>query len=66
MNNLAYCVMEGKDYPEGSPMGIFSTLEQAKNYLNAKKDGTDYCIYIYFLDKEGYESVLNHLGDKLK
>jgi hypothetical protein len=66
MKNLVYCVMEGPGYPEGTPSGVFSTLEQAKNYINAQNDGIGYCIYIYSLDKEGYESALNHLGDKLK
>ena len=61
-----YCVMEGEAYPEGSPDGVFETLEDAKNYVLYKVDRPeDKSIYEYTLNRDGYEKVFDCLGRKI-
>jgi hypothetical protein len=73
MNQQVYCVMEGGDYPEGAPYGIFATIEEAKNFIEKNVEAPlpvgwrkDSCIYRYTLGGDGYEVVLNYLGEEIK
>lgn len=68
-----YCVMEGPDFPEGAPNGIFESLDEAINFINnvveidfpsGWKGST--CIYRYTLGENGYEVIFNNLGDVIQ
>ena len=68
-----YCVMDGSDFPEGAPYGIFETIEEAVNFINKTieasfSDGQigSTCIYQYSLGGNKYEAVLNYLGEEIK
>ena len=66
MSEFVYCVMEG-GYPEGTPDGLFKTLEGAIRYIKTKRySSTDSAIYRYTLDKEGYNLVLDFSGEEIK
>ena len=61
-----YCVIDGESYTEGAPDGIFESLEDAKNYILIKVDNPETKrIYEYTLNRDGYESVFNNLGEKI-
>ena len=73
MSQKVYCVMEGQDYPEGSPYGIFATIEEAKNFIDKNVESPlhlkwreETCIYRYTLGGDGYEAILNYLGEEIK
>jgi hypothetical protein len=61
-----YCVLEGESYPEGCPDGIFETIEDAKRHIEIRvQNPKSMCIYEYTLNRDGYESVFNYLGEKI-
>lgn len=68
-----YCVMEGGDFPEGAPYGIFESVEEAVNFINKVVEASfsdgwigSTVIYEYSLGGNGYKAVLNYLGEKIK
>ena len=68
-----YCVMEGGDFPEGAPYGIFETSEEAVNFISTNVEQSfpegwkgSTCIYCYTLGRHGYEEILNYLGEEIK
>jgi hypothetical protein len=73
MNKKVYCVLEGGDFPEGAPYGIFETVEEAVNFIREDVEagfpggwvGSTY-IYCYSLGEKGYKAILNHLGKEIK
>ena len=56
MNQKVYCVIEGEMIPERYeiPKGIFSTFENAKNFIdsNPEKDETSWNIFEFIIDRE--------------
>jgi len=61
-----YCVMEGREYPEGAPIGIFNSLVEARVHIEIKEENSkDYCIYEYETNRHGYLRALNYLGEPL-
>ena len=68
-----YCVLEGGDFPEGAPYGIFETIEEAINFIRTSVEQSfpdgwkgSTCIYRYSLGGNGYEAILNYLGEEIK
>ena len=73
MSQKVYCVIEGEPYPEGSPYGIFETIEEARNFIDKIVESPLHLkwreiiyIYRYTLGGDGYEAVLNYLGEEIK
>ena len=73
MSQKVYCVMEGQDYPEGVPYGIFATIEEAKSFIDKNVESPLHLkwrevmyIYRYTLGGDGYEAVLNYLGEEIR
>ena len=73
MNQKVYCVIEGEPYPEGSPYGIFATIEEARSFIDKNVESPLHLkwrevmyIYRYTLGGDGYEAVLNYLGEEIK
>ena len=73
MNQKVYCVIEGEPYPEGSPYGIFATIEEARSFIDKNVESPLHLkwrevmyIYRYTLGGDGYEAVLNYLGEEMK
>jgi len=54
MNQKLYCVIEGEMIPERYeiPKGIFSTLENAENFIYSIKDKTSWNIFEFTIDQE--------------
>lgn len=51
-----FLVMEGSEYPEGCPDGIFETPDDARSYIaNNGSMNCFYTIYKYVLNKPGHE-----------
>ena len=65
--------MEGPDFPEHAPDGIFESLDEAVNFINKIVEidfpngwkGSTY-IYRYTLGEKGYEVIFNNLGEAIK
>ena len=73
MNQKVYCVMEGEGYPEGAPYGIFATIEEARSFIDKNVESPLHLkwreityIYRYTLGGDGYEAVLNYLGEEMR
>ena len=73
MNQKVYCVIEGEPYPEGSPYGIFATIEEARSFIDKNVESPLHLkwrevmyIYRYTLGGDGYEAILNYLGEEIK
>jgi hypothetical protein len=73
VNQKVYCVVEGEPYPEGLPYGIFATIEEAKSFIDKNVESPLHLkwrektyIYRYTLGGDGYEAILNYLGEEIK
>ena len=54
MNQKLYCVIQGEMIPERYeiPKGIFSTFENAKNFIDLVEDKTSWNIFEFIIDRE--------------
>ena len=73
MSLSVYCVLEGSDFPEGAPLGIFADIKEAVKFINEVVEsnypsgwkGSTY-IYWYYLGIEGLKGIFNHKGEQIK